>query len=263
MTKPAILLSILLLLQSCASSMYIAPTRSIPLLEKKGEIHGEAGTSTNSLYANTSYAITDDIAVSLNGSLSYGNFSDKYDLVTNNSHDLLSVTYFSGKFEHRYGEISVGKINMPIIPSIKSELFGGVGIGRATDGSLLNDNYKSDYYSLFGQINFGFKRQIFELGWSVRLAYSGFDYTANMYSTKDGHVPYKNNFNVLHAEPMMFAAIGSKNLKLVYRYGINIAYTINPKKELAGYYGFDRYDGVFEHTIFHLSLGISYRFKGK
>jgi len=70
-----------ILLQSC-STMYIPAIRSIPLLEKQGEFQMEAGVSTNSVYANISGAITDNIAVSLNGNLSYRNFTDYYDLFT-------------------------------------------------------------------------------------------------------------------------------------------------------------------------------------
>jgi len=75
------LLTISLLLTSC-SSMYIPAVRSIPLLEKKGEFQAEGGVSTNSVYANVSAAITNDIAVSVNGNMSWRNFSNRYDLFT-------------------------------------------------------------------------------------------------------------------------------------------------------------------------------------
>jgi len=59
-----IFLAIPLLQQSC-SSMYIPAIRSIPLLEQQGEFQMEAGASTNSVYANVSGAMTNDIAVSV------------------------------------------------------------------------------------------------------------------------------------------------------------------------------------------------------
>jgi len=252
------ILTILLLLSSC-SSMYIPAVRSIPLLDKKGEFQAEVGASTNSVYANTSYAITDDIAVSLNGNLSYRNFTNFYDIFT--PHIVDSDWFDSGEFAHRYGEISVGKINILSSPKImKLEVFGGAGMGRATD----YDNwYKSDYYSLFGQVNFGIKLRNIEDGLSMRLAYSGFDYTDRHYLGNNEYSTSQVNFNILHVEPMGCVRIGRGDLKVVLRGGINFAFTLNPKKEFAGHYGFDYVDGKVDCTIFHFSIGASYRLGGK
>jgi hypothetical protein len=276
MKRFLIFLTIPIVLQSC-SSIYIPATRSIPLLEKKGEFQGEAGISTNSIYANGSYAFTNNIAASINGNLSYRNFSNRYDAFTDKYEPPpTSSSYLfgpppdrRGKFSHRYGEVSVGKINMlPNILSVlpmKLEIFGGMGIGRATDIDQFKDDnrYKSDYYAFFGQGNFGIKHRIFEAGGSIRLAYSHFNYTADIYDYwKSEYVLYQKKVDVLHAEPMLFARVGKGNLKFVARIGVNFVATINPNNEypdLRGFYG----SGKLNPTTFHLSLGISYRIAGK
>ena len=265
------LLIIPLLLQSC-SSMYIPSVRSIPLLDKKGEFQGEAGASNNSVYANGNYAFTDDIAVSLSGNLSYRNFTDYYDIGTHKDDQSSSRGSFivieipRGSFAHRYGEVSVGKINMLPTTKQKLEVFGGVGMGKATDVdndyqySYKAKNYKANYYSFFGQGNYGIvKHRIVEVGVSLRLAYSIFNYTANLY----GSSVYKNRFDAFHAEPMAVARVGNENFKFVFRVGTNLTFApIDAKEELAAYRGFTD-DGYLDYTTLHISIGISRRIAGK
>lgn len=171
-----IYLTILTLLQSC-SSMYIPAVRSIPLLENKGEFLGEAGASTNSVYVNGSYAFSDKVAASVNGNLSYRNFTDFYDVFTrkdDNGGRYFSPSERRGHFAHRYGEVSVGKINMlPRSGSRKLELFGGFGMGNATD---YGDRYHADYSSIFGQMNYGIKKRVVEAGASLRFASTNLNY---------------------------------------------------------------------------------------
>jgi hypothetical protein len=254
-----IILAVVGLLQSC-SSMYIPAVRSIPLFEEKGEFQGEAGISTNSIYANASCAITNKIAVSVNGNLSFRNFSNRYDLFTDIYQPPPTTSgwlgWFTpdlrGSFAHRYGEVSAGRIN--ILPNflMKLEVFGGAGMGRATDiDRFENDNeYKVDYYSFFGQGNLGFKKRSLEAGASLRLAYSRFNCVANLHEEADEH----RKIDVCHVEPMFFARVGKGNVKAVFRVGVNIPF--DPNKESILFYRCD-------YTIFHLSMGVSYRIMGK
>ncbi|MCL2329427.1 MAG: hypothetical protein FWC39_13060 [Bacteroidetes bacterium] len=257
-----------LLLQSC-SSMYIPPVSSIPLLEKKGEFQGEAGASTNSIYANAAYAFTDHIAASVSGNLSYKNFSNQYDIFSIILPPLLS----SSKFAHRYAEASVGAVNVlrsetsgkPIL-----EIFGGMGRGRATDNESICNWYRCDntdcacdYYSFFAQGNFGvkecfgIKQPIFETGLSMRLAYSLFNYVAN----KNDDFLFQTNFGAFHIEPMGFVRVGGEKLKFVYRQGLNLAFTKkDPTGEHYSFRGFNETNiGKLRYTIFHFSIGASYR----
>ena len=262
MKRFIILLAIPLLVQSC-SSIYIPANRSIPLLEKKGEFQGEAGVSTNSVYVNGSYAFTDDIAVSINGNLSYGNFTNRYDLFTHK--DAKEPTGFfepdlRGMFAHRYGEVSVGKINiLPEFP-MKLEIFGGAGMGRATDivsNSRYNHNgnYKTDYYSFFGQGNLGLKKQKVEVGASVRIAYSMFDYTYNLNNINNEYF-FQTRFSNVSLEPMLFARVGGENLKAVLKIGLNLMPKMSHNEEsLWDYRGLSG----LGYTIFHFSIGLRYR----
>ena len=247
--------------------MYIPAVRSIPLLEKKSEFQGEAGISTNSIYANGSYAFTDDVAVSINGNLSYGNFTNRYDLFTHK--DAKEPTGFfdppdlRGMFVHRYGEMSVGKINiLPKFP-MKLEIFGGAGMGRATDvvsNSLYNHNgnYKTDYYSFFGQGNFGLKKQKVEAGASVRIAFSMFDYAYNRNNINDEYF-FQTRFSNVSLEPMLFARIGGEKLKAVLKIGLNLMPPMSHNKE-----SLQDYRGLYGlgYTVFHYSIGLSYSIGG-
>ena len=264
MKRFIIFLILPIVLHSC-SSMYIPAVRSIPLLEKKGDFQGEAGVSTNSVYMNGSYAFTNDIAASINGNLSFRNFTNYYDVFTHKEEPaphgggFFSPVDTRGKFEHRYGEVSVGKINM-LSPSksLKLEIFGGVGMGRATDADSYL--YQSDYYSFFGQGNFGFKKPVIEAGVSMRLAYSVFNYTVNQYD--NNNVLFQNTFNAFHLEPMLFARMGRGNVNFVFRLGLNLALNNVVMDEFKNYRGFDAPVGMngWEHTFFHVSIGVSFRF---
>ena len=263
--KRLYLLIIPLLIQSC-STMYIPASRSIPLLEKQGEFQMETGVSTNSVYANVSAAMTNDIAVSINGNLSCRNFTDYYDVFTRK--DAKGPTGFlapdlRGMFAHRYGEISAGKINiLPKLP-MTLEIFSGAGMGRATDVFAERvSNFKTDYYSFFGQGNFGMKWQKVETGASVRFAYSMFNYTYNHYGTNREDDFFQTIFSTVSFEPMGVVRVGKKNLKAVFRIGFNFMLPINLNKETARYYrGFTDY-GNLDYTVFHFSAGLSYRIGG-
>jgi len=240
--------------------MYIPAIRSIPLLEKKGEFQAETGVSTNSIYANSSYAFTDKIAASINGNLSYRNFSSRYDMLTDvNTPDPSGwfTPDWRGRYAHRYGEVSVGGINMSPTSRMKFEMFGGMGMGRATDiDHFNNDNrYKSDYYSFLVQGNLGLKKRIVETGGSLRLAYSWFNYTANIYDRSE-YILYHYKFGAVHVEPMFFARIGKGNLKVVGRIGINFALIINPEEKYSDLRDFYS-NGVFDNTLLHFSIGLS------
>ena len=263
------LIIIPVLLQSC-SSMYIPASRSIPLLEKQGEFQMEAGASTNSVYANVSGAMTDDIAFTINGNMSYRNFTDYYDLTTYKDAEAPTGYFkldFRGEFVHRYGEISVGKINMlPDFP-MKLELFGGAGIGRATDFvdyySNSYGNYEADYYSIFGQGNFGLKKRKIEAGVSTRLAYSMFNYTSDYKNLYGEQYLFQDKFGAMSFEPILFVRFGGDNLKTVFRIGLNLMLPRNLDKQDGVHYGrgFNDY-GDWKYTIFNFSVGLSYRTGG-
>jgi len=246
--------------------MYIPAVRSIPLFEEEGEFQAEAGVSTNSVYLNGSYALPDNIAVSINGNVSYRNFTNRYDIFTHKDEPgpkggrFFDPVDTRGKFAHRYGEISIGRINMLPPKAPKLEVFGGVGMGRATDFAYWH--YKSDYYSVFGQVNVGIKKQVVEAGASFRLAFSNFDYVVNQDDNEEAL--FQNSFQAFHLEPMGFVRTGQGNFKFIVRYGLNLAFSNVLRDEFKGYHGFDAPIGNkgWGNTFFHISIGVSYRIKG-
>jgi len=59
--------------------MYIPSAKNIPLFEEKNEVQVEVGASTTSVYLTGGYAFSKKYAFVVNGSLSYLNFSKRYD----------------------------------------------------------------------------------------------------------------------------------------------------------------------------------------
>ena len=145
----------------------------------------------------------------------------------------------------------------------KLEIFGGTGIGRATDIDYFehSNHYKCNYYSFFIQGNFGLKKRVFETGGSLRIAYSKFKVAANIYVNSSEDYLYRNNFNAFHFEPMGFTRIGNENLKIVFRYGINLPIptsSIEKQTENSDIYFHNR----LSFNFFHFSIGMSYRISG-
>ena len=167
-------MTIWVMINSC-SSMYIPSTTNIPLLRDKGEIQSELTASTNSLHLSGDYAFSQKYAIMVNGSLSYRNFTNYYDIFTyKRSHDDYSeVMSFdltdNGEFAHKYGEIGIGRFNI-LQKRIKLEVFGGIGYGVAEDQMIGSSrvglmNYNANYYLGFVQLNFGKTLDKFDFGW--------------------------------------------------------------------------------------------------
>jgi hypothetical protein len=245
--------------------MYIPPVKNTPLFEKKGEGQIEAGISTNSVYAAASYAITNNYALAMNGSLSYHNFlNNYYDLFTHVDDRAPSSSFFTmddwrGKFVHRYIEASFGKYNLlasqKTAKLLRVEIFAGGGYGYADD-RVRDDVYKSRYYLGFIQGEAGLRHRNVEAGLSHRIAYSAFDYTQN--NDQDALDYRQKNFNAIQFEPLLFARIGKGQLRMSLQAGINFAWALTSLSDIYYYRGFN--DGKWHHTTFHLSVGLSYRF---
>ncbi|MDR0811156.1 MAG: hypothetical protein LBN23_02620 [Paludibacter sp.] len=253
-----VLLSVVIQVFSSCSSMYIASVKNIPLFDKKNEGQIEAGISTNSIYATGSYAVTDEYALAVNGSLSYGNFSDRYDIFTKKNapypSGFFTIAPPKGDFNHKYIEASFGKYNLlfpqKISSRMKLEVFAGCGYGIVDDileyvGTGL---WNINYYTPFVQCNFGTRYRYLDAGVAMRTAYSFFDYTYtnNEYPNENEH--YK--FNTIHLEPLFRVGLGRGKLKLNFRLGFNFRWILD--KEIAA--------KDFFNTPMHLSIGAGYRF---
>lgn len=256
-----IYLSLILLLSQC-SSMYIPSSNSVPLLEEKKEIQLEFTASTTSLFLNGAYAFSNKYALMLNGNLSYGNFSDYYDVFTHKDDGPGAIYELtkSGEFAHKYGEIGFGRYNI-LQHKVKLEVFGGFGVGNATDrrGSL---DYTSNYYLVFLQANIGKTLGVFDFGWAMRIATSFFDYSYQInYSPvypDDGNVLTQNiDFNIIHIEPLAFLRVGNEKIKFVGRIGFSLPILTKSLGDLNLEKGI--YSGYVKTTMLSLSIGVNYK----
>lgn len=246
---------IIALIASSCASVYIPTKTNVPLFEKKGETQLTAAVSTNSVHASVDYAITDKIAVMVNGSTSFKNFSNIFDIYHSES-DNINTTSFSidspsdYHFKHNYGEVAVGRYNIPVGIFIM-ETYAGVGTGNS-----FNDTYsktiKGQYYLAFLQANIGkrmnFRKIDFDFGGALRLGTSFYEYN----NSDDIY-----NINMFHIEPMVFFRAGTEKLKVIARVGGAFKFQAQSPNDLNSS-GFE--DGNFLITQSHISLGVNYKF---
>jgi hypothetical protein len=264
-TKYFLLLIIPLLLSGC-SSMYIPSSKNVPLFENKNEMQIEAGVSPNSVYMTGSWAFTKKYALVVNGSMSFLNFSNRYD-IWRSSDELRPSEFFNitSSFAHRYIEGGVGKYNILSDSKWKLEVFGGGGYGYALQSPKVSSAtisfYENRYWMGFAQGNIGRRHKILEYGASLRLACSGFNFTYKYDPTTQDEWDFNLKFNNIHIEPLVFLKIGKGSIRGFGRIGANIAVPLKSLSDIKLAYGI--IDESLDYTIFHLSAGISYRFGGK
>jgi hypothetical protein len=261
-------MTLLVMISSC-SSMYIPSSTNIPLLSDKGEIQGELTAGTTSLHLSGDYAFSKKYAIMVNGSISYGNFTNRYDFLTDkNSYDVQSLTFksvhhYGGEFEHIYGEVGIGRYNV-LNKILKLEVFGGIGYGIDKDKSPRGTLYDANYYLGFAQINIGKTFDKYDFGCALRIASSYFDYSFEIdpYNANDNdRLPKNVKFGMFHAEPMGFLRFGKERLKFVVRLGLSF---VKPYKSL-GKIDANRgiYDGDLKTTHTLISIGINYKLTQK
>jgi len=237
---------------SC-SSIYIPSAPNTPLLESKGEKQVELGASTNSAFVIGSYAFSDKYAFMLNANMSYGNFTNYYDLETykfENSEKTGLEVIPEGEFNHQYYEAGIGRYNF-IQTDFKIECFAGAGYGVATDHYYERD-YKADYLKAFIQANIGSTKGFFDYGGSIRFSNSFY-----AYQIKQSTENYRTKFSSVHLEPSGFVRIGTEQLKFVARVGFSLVLPLGSFPDVEKR-GIKR--GAMDNTFLHLSLGAHYKF---
>ena len=245
----------LLFLLSGCSSAYIPSPKNVPLFEKKGEIQLEAGASTNSLYLSGSYAFSEKYALTTNISMSYCDITGKPI-----KSDIERIFFTDGDVPHRSLEMGLGRYNLFPLSKQRFEIFAGAGYG-VSDSFFRH--YKNNYLYSFAQANTGLRSKHIEVGWSLRMSYSGFRYEeGNHKSQYDDNGVYQGNsliiehgnYQALIFESLFVFRFGGQRLKGFTRGGINLAYPTTTTEKLTTF-GVDR-----GYTMFHLSAGVSYRF---
>jgi len=249
-------LFLLSLITGC-SSMYIPSPKPTPLFEKEGEVQIEIGTSVNSPFVIAGYAFSEKYALVASGSFSYRNFMNVYESPYV-EFDILPFP--DGAFAHRTVELGIGRYNMRPSSRQKLELFAGAVYGNANEGT----QWKNSYYQCFVQTNIGNRKKHFELGGSFRLAFSLFDYQSPERDYSNGfgqdYILYKT-FGVAHTEALFFMKFGGDHLKGCFRVGGNVALPLLSSSEYEIIW-MSR-SGIWNYTMFHLSIGLSYSFGSK
>jgi hypothetical protein len=256
------------LLSSC-SSMYIPPATSIPLLESKGESQIDLSASTNSIHLAGDFAFTKKYALMISGNLSYGNFSNHYDIFTHKDDYSESAWDLKeyGEFAHKYAEIGIGRYNI-LEQVLKLELFGGVGFGNASDNILGYTNgdkdYKAKYTLIFLQTNIGKTLGKVDFGWALRVAFSFYDYSYRVdpafnYPNNDNEQSQNSNFTMIHLEPGGFVRFGNERIKFVCRLGLSLSKNLTSLEDLDLEKGIS--GGDINTTGLHISIGINYNFR--
>ena len=261
---------------TACSSMYIPSSKNVPLFEKKNEVQVEAGASPNSVYLTGSYAFSEKYALIVNGSMSYLNFSKRYDIFQSSDkphaapftepsdEEKKPMSPWEGKnrssFAHSYIEAGIGRYNM-LSSSWLFEVFGGGGYGYAQQSpktAVLEENfYENKYWMGFVQSNIGKRSRSYEFGWSLRLAFSGFNFT---YIPADTDYPdLKLNFNNLHLEPLVFLKLGRGPLRGFVRGGLSVTCPLRLFSDIDLDLDYGIIGVELDYTIIHLSVGVSYR----
>jgi len=279
-------LIISVILTGC-SSMYIPSSKNVPLFEKKNEVQVEVGASPNSVYMTGGYAFTNKYAFIVNGSMSFLNFSKWYDIWWSSEEErpsgFLNGPSDHSSFAHRYIEAGFGRYNLLSSPRRflridKFEVFGGGGYGYALQSPkvaiLENNFYENKYWLGFVQANAGRRSKFYEFGFSLRLAFSRFNFTYIPEEPWKGDPILKLNFNNFHIEPLAVFRLGKGSIHGFVRGGFNITCTLTSFPGIELEHGIngdsnsqnaDLYDIIgitkLDYTVLHLSVGISYRIK--
>jgi hypothetical protein len=236
---------VLFFLSGC-SAAYVPSSKNVPLFEEKGEVQIEAGASTNSLYAASSYAFSEKYALIANGSLTYSYMAGA-DIAPGNGGET-DIFAFSST-PHRSFEAGIGRYNL--LPSFdrRLEVFAGAGYGTTGEGFEDYDE-KWQYVSTFVQANIGKRYKRVELGWSLRTAYNFLHAQNGLYRSSEYIIEHEN-FHNLFVEPLFVLRTGGQHVKFFFRSGLTIGFPLSSPAF---------YNAAELLILSHLSVGMSYRF---
>ncbi len=252
-------------LASC-SSMYIPSMGNAPLLDKKGDGLGELSLTTNAVQMSGDYAITDHLAAMGSVNISYGNFTDAYDIYTKKEIDSTALSEMThwGKFNNRHYEVGAGYYNMFNKDHFKMEAFGGLGFCHATDTNAHitngSEKYDSKYTMLFGQLNTGFTTKVVDFGLAFRVAptFHALHWDCHYDpSASKTNSTMTDHFTIWHFEPLLFLRLGYKHFKVSAKAGISFIGNTKSYQETLDKIPNTMYSKT---TLMHFSIGACYVF---
>ncbi len=238
-----------LMLFGCGPTLYIPNSLNTPLLGEKGDFQVRGGMNLTSPSPNLNlqgaYAVNDKLAVMTN--LAHMNFIESADLKNGNKHSLVEVGL------GRYWAFSPNKCKVNVG---RFEVFGGSGLGWATDNDFYNNTkhyYQGSYNRWFLQPAVGYKGKVFEASFATRLAYTNF--MNYLHEANGQDITDNEQFSFATIEPVVNLALGYKRGKAFWQFGFveplngegsdyyavstdvitnlhfNIGFTFNPWKE--------------------------------
>ena len=249
---------------SSCSSMYIPSMVNTPLLSEQGEIQGELSLTTNAVQLGVDYAFTDHWAAMAQTNISYGNFTNAYDIYTSKDEDstLLDLTNW-GKFNNRHYELGVGYYNMFNKEHFKMEAFGGFGFCHANDENDYHTNvlekYDTKYAMIFGQVNTGFSSKFCDFGLALRLAptFHKFNWETIDDADPTNNAKDESNFAMFHIEPLLFLRAGYDHFKITAKAGCSFPFESKSLQDLSDKVPNSMYT---KSTLMHFSIGACFIF---
>lgn len=222
------ILALTLFFYSC-SQFYVPNAVNVPMMKKQGDINAGIHTGTNGVDFQTSFAITDNIAVMFNGSF---------------NHDIDSAQ--TDYHKHTFFEGGLG-IYQTFSDYFTFETYAGVGYGEAEAyETFLLFAQKNDYLTTakytrpFIQFNLGIGTDFFDGGIAARFCYVKYNEIKPIDPADTNADP-----SSFFAEPVLFWRIGWKYIKLNSQIGFSLPFN----KER-----------FFDNQPFIFNVGISFHF---
>jgi hypothetical protein len=193
---------------SCAP-LYVPNVVNSPMLSEKGEVNASIHAGTSGFDVQTAYAMTDHIGIMINGS-----FASKDSSTDTDYH------------EHKFGEFGCGYFTS-IDNVFRFSTFAGLGMGKAN----ASDTYEFfgdheltawGYYNrFFAQTSIGAATDFFDAGLCLRGSY------VNFYRFEYGSLEHNKNKDNFFLEPVLFARVGWKMIKVQSQIGFSYSVTKN------------------------------------
>ncbi len=203
---------IVVLLNSCATTMYTSNTTNVPLLKEKGEI--KLNVTQNDL--QVAFAFTDHIGVMANGFYKNYKASDNY------------------KHNGGLGELGVGYM-LNHKDHLIVETFVGGGLGKVYKQEQFTDNTNNIYLANFDanatkaflQSNLGYRSKYFDVALTPKFSFVKYhNFSHTNYTDQQLQDNYLDNRLTdplfVFAEPAITVRGGYKFIKLQAQYGVTL-----------------------------------------
>lgn len=196
----------LIIIFSGCTPIYVPNTVNVPTYEHAGEISAAGYVGSNGFDLQAGVAVTDNIAVTADGSFANRSNSDN----KNSEH------------KHSFGELGINGFTL-IGENGQGSLSMGIGTGKvsSSDTEFLGSDIitaEGEYTRAYWQASLGFRSRIFKGGFACRLSYVQFNSMDYNHSNATGNDWRKWEYFV---EPALYMELGGRNLKFLLQGGFS------------------------------------------